>query len=84
MAPLADAEVAGRVAGDDLVAMRTIPAADLVQMNSKINPAVRGLTIPRPLRPIIDGWTIDKDEVDAFRSGTFSPLRSGHGGQHGQ
>ena len=72
LAPLADAEVAGRVVGDDLAAMRTIPAADLVQMNSKINPAVRGLTIPRPLRPIIDGWSIDRDEVDAFRSGTFS------------
>jgi len=30
------------------------------------------LTIPRPLRPIIDGWAIDRDEVDAFRSGAFA------------
>jgi para-nitrobenzyl esterase len=72
LCPLADAEAAGRVVGDDLDAMRALPASELLAMNAKINPAVRGLTIPRPLRPIIDGWAIDRDEVDAFRSGAFA------------
>jgi len=72
LCPLADAEAAGRIAGDDLNAMRAIPAAELLAMNAKINPAVRGLTVPRPLRPIIDGWSIDRDEVAAFRSGSFA------------
>jgi para-nitrobenzyl esterase len=74
LCPLADAERAGLVIGDDLDAMRAIPAADLLAMNAKINPAVRGLTIPRPLRPIIDGYAVDRDEVDAFVSGAFAAL----------
>jgi para-nitrobenzyl esterase len=74
LCPLADAETAGRVVGDDLAAMRAMPAGELLAFNAKINPAVRGLTIPRPLRPIIDGWAIDRDEVPAFRSGAFSAV----------
>jgi carboxylesterase type B len=73
---LADAETAGLVAGDDLAAMRAIPATELLALNAKINPAVRGLTIGRPLRPIIDGWAIERDEVDAFRSGAFAHVPS--------
>jgi carboxylesterase type B len=68
------------VAGNDLAAMRATPAADLLPLNGKINPAVRGLTIPRPLRPIIDGWAIDHDEVDAFRSGAFTQVPAIVGG----
>lgn len=72
LCPLADAEAAGCAAGDDLATMRALPAAELLACNAKINPVVRGLTIPRPLRPIIDGWSIDRDEVGAFRSGAFA------------
>jgi para-nitrobenzyl esterase len=71
---LADAERAGSIVGNDLEAMRAIPAHELLALNDKINPAVRGLTIPRPLRPIIDGWVVDRDEPDAFHSGAFTPL----------
>ena len=74
LCPLADAETAGRVVGDDLAALRAMPASELLACNGKINPAVRGLTIPRPLRPIIDGWAIDRDEVPAFRSGGFAAV----------
>jgi para-nitrobenzyl esterase len=74
LCPLADAETAGRVVGEDLAAMRAMPASELLAFNAKINPAVRGLTIPRPLRPIIDGWAIDCDEVPAFRSGGFAAV----------
>ena len=80
LSPLKDAETAGLVAGDDLAVMRATPAAELLPLNGKINPAVRGLTIPRPLRPIIDGYAIDLDEVDAFRSGTFAHVPAIVGG----
>ena len=74
LCPLADAEIAGTVVGDDLAAMRALPAEALLAMNARINPAVRGLTVPRPLRPIVDGWAVDRDEVDAFTSGAFAAL----------
>jgi para-nitrobenzyl esterase len=75
LSPLADAERAGVVAGgDDLAALRGLSADEVLALNPKINPAVRGLTIPRPLRPIIDGWSIPRDEVDAFVTGDFAPL----------
>jgi para-nitrobenzyl esterase len=71
---LADAERAGAIVGNDLAAMRAMPADELLALNAKINPAVRGLTIPRPLRPIIDGWVVDRDEPEAFLSGAFDAL----------
>jgi len=74
LCPLADAEQAGTVVGDDLAAMRALSAEALLAFNGKINPAVRGLTIPRPLRPIVDGWVVDRDEPEAFTSGAFAPL----------
>jgi len=80
LSTLAEAEVAGRVVGDDLIAMRAMPAAELLPLNAKINPAVRGLTIGRPLRPIIDGWAIDRDEIPAFRSGAFAAVPTIVGG----
>lgn len=74
LSPLADAETAGLAAGNDLTIMRSLSPAELLPLNAKINPAVRGLTVPRPLRTIIDGWSIDRDEADAFRSGTFAQV----------
>jgi para-nitrobenzyl esterase len=74
LCPLADAERAGLAVGDDLATMRALAADEVLALNAKINPAVRGLTIPRPLRPIIDGWAIDRDEPDAFTSGAFDAL----------
>jgi para-nitrobenzyl esterase len=75
LSPLADAERAGVVAGgDDLATLRALSSDDVLALNPKINPAVRGLTIPRPLRPIIDGWSIPRDEVEAFVAGDFAPL----------
>jgi para-nitrobenzyl esterase len=77
---LSDAESAGRVAGDDLAALRAAPASDILALNARINPAVRGLTVGRPLRPIVDGWSVPRDEVGAFRSGEFSALPAIVGG----
>ena len=69
---LAQAEAAGAVAGDDLIAMRAMPADDVLALNPRIGPAVRGLTTPRILRPILDGYVIPKEEADAYAAGDFA------------
>lgn len=74
LATLAEAEAAGAIVGDDLDAMRRIPAGELLAMNPKIGPAVRRVTSPRPLRPIVDGWSIVEDEIPAFERGAFAAV----------
>lgn len=68
---LADAEAAGSVAGTDLAAMRTMSAAELLPKSNLILPKVRGLTIPRILRPILDGYIVPREESDAYDDGDF-------------
>jgi para-nitrobenzyl esterase len=41
---------------------------------SVLNPAVRGLTTPRVLRPIRDGWLLPEDERPAFRAGRMDAM----------
>jgi len=74
LCPLAEAEAAGQIVGDDLAAMRRIPADELLKKNGLIAPKVRGLTTPRILRPIHDGYTIPRDEADAYADGDFAHL----------
>lgn len=69
LAGLAQAEQAGRALGDDLAALRALPAEDVLARTSLLTPAVRGLTTPRVLRPIRDGWLIPEDERSALRGG---------------
>jgi para-nitrobenzyl esterase len=72
---LAEAETAGRAAfGDDLAAMRALPAGALLEKNAAIDPGLRGLLQMRRLRPIVDGWALERDEADAYRSGAFSAV----------
>jgi para-nitrobenzyl esterase len=71
LARLADSEAAGSVVGTDLAAMRRMPADELLAMNAKISPGVRGLTTPRILRPILDGHVIPREEADAYDDGDF-------------
>jgi para-nitrobenzyl esterase len=71
---LAEAEAAGRLAGDDLTTMRNTPAEELLPLNAQIDPAVRGLTIPRPLRPVIDGWVLERTDTDAYFNGAFAAV----------
>jgi carboxylesterase type B len=71
---LRDAEQAGMVVGAALSTMRALPAAELLSFNTKIGPAVRSVTAPRPLRPIVDGWAIHRDEIPAFLSGDFADV----------
>jgi para-nitrobenzyl esterase len=71
---LAEAEAAGAIAGSSLADLRALAPAAVLALNGKIGPAVRGLTIGRPLRPIVDGWSIVEDEARAFRSGTVAAV----------
>jgi para-nitrobenzyl esterase len=71
---LAEAEAAGRVVGDDLTAMRALPAAELLAMNGRVDPGDRGLLENRRLRTIVDGWVIERDEIEAYRTGAFAAV----------
>lgn len=68
---LADAEAAGSVAGNDLAVMRAMPVSALMDVIPKIVPKVRGLTTPRILRPIHDGYVVPLQESEAYETGAF-------------
>jgi carboxylesterase type B len=79
LCPLRDAEAAGAVTGDDLAAMRRMSTDELLACIPKIVPKVRGLTTPRILRPIHDGYVVPRQESEAYEAGTFAhvPLMVG-------
>jgi para-nitrobenzyl esterase len=63
LASLAQAEDAAVAAlGSDLDALRALDASTLLARTPRINPAVRGLTTPRVLRPIRDGHFVPDEE----------------------
>lgn len=69
LASLHQAQSAGLVLGTELAALRALPAREVLARTSLLTPAVRGLTTPRVLRPIRDGWLLREDERTAFRAG---------------
>jgi para-nitrobenzyl esterase len=78
---LAESEQAGRAAGDDLAALRAMPAAELLALNEKVDPAnhpdvegVRDLLKVPYLRPTLDGYALVRDDADAYRSGAFEAV----------
>jgi carboxylesterase type B len=60
--------------GSDLGAMRALSADDVLGKTNQFVPKVRGLTTPRVLRPIRDGWVIDRQEREAYVRGGFTPM----------
>lgn len=71
---LEEAMALGRTLGDDLKALRALPTAELFARTSLLVPKMRGLTTPRLLRPIRDGWVIRDDELPSFERGEFNAL----------
>lgn len=69
LATLDQAEAAGHAIDADLPALRALSAGQVLALTPRLNPAVRGLTSPRVLRPIRDGALILEDERDAFAAG---------------
>ncbi len=73
LASLEDAQRAGAALGD-LSTLRDMSAQTLLTHTGKLNPQVRGLTTPRVLRPIRDGWLLPEDERPVFKSGRLHPM----------
>jgi carboxylesterase type B len=71
LASLAQAEAYGLRLGHDIAELRRMSAAELLDKTPLFTPKVRGLTTPRVLRPIRDGWVIPADERDAFAAGRY-------------
>ncbi|HEX7891092.1 MAG TPA: carboxylesterase family protein [Ramlibacter sp.] len=74
LATLREAEEAGLKLGPDLATLRSLSATDVLARTSVLNPSVRGLTTPRVLRPIRDGWLLPEDERPAFRTGRMNAM----------
>jgi len=74
LASLAEAERAGTTLGPDIAALRQLSAAEILARTDLLVPKVRGLTTPRVLRPIRDGWVMREDERDAFAAGRFHAM----------
>ena len=74
LASLQDAQQAGLKLGTDLAALRALSATEVLARTSLLSPAVRGLTTPRVLRPIRDGWLLPEDERPAFQAGRIHAM----------
>lgn len=70
--PLASLEAAEKAAlalGSDIEALRGLSADELLTKMPLLSPKLRGLTTPRVLRPIRDGWLLPEDERPVLKSG---------------
>jgi len=76
LSSLAEAEAAGSKLGTDIAALRKMPVAEILEKTPLFVPKQRGLTTPRVLRPIRDGWIIPRDERDAYARGEILALSS--------
>lgn len=74
LATLAEAERAGLAWHADIDALRALSAQEVLARTTQFNPAVRGLTTPRVLRPIRDGWLLPEDERPAFQAGRMHAM----------
>ena len=76
LASLQDAETAGLKLGTDIEALRRLSSEEILAKTPLLVPKQRGLTTPRVLRPIRDGWVIRSDEREAYGRGDILALRS--------
>jgi len=74
LARLREAEALGYSLAPDIQTLRQLNAADLFAQTTRAVPSMRGLTTPRVLRPICDGWVIPQDERPAYLGGHFHPV----------
>ncbi len=74
LAGLDEAERLGATLGKDIDDLRRLSAAELFAKTPLLVPKMRGLTTPRVLRPIRDGWVIKQDELRAFAQNNFTAM----------
>lgn len=76
LAGLREAETEGLKLGADISVLRRLSAAEIFAKTPLLVPKQRGLTTPRVLRPIRDGWVIRSDERDAYGRGKILAVPS--------
>jgi para-nitrobenzyl esterase len=74
LSSLGEAEAAGAKLGHDISELRKMPAEEILEKTPLFVPKQRGLTTPRVLRPIRDGWIIPSDERAAYARGEILAL----------
>lgn len=69
LATLAEADALSvKELGSDLAHLRSLDAQQIFKLTGLLNPKIRGLTTPRILRPILDGYLLTHNERDVFKS----------------
>lgn len=76
LSSLTEAEAAGSQLGGHIAALRKMSVAEILEKTPLFVPKQRGLTTPRVLRPIRDGWIIPRDERDAYARGEILAVPS--------
>ena len=76
LSSLQEAETAGLKLGADIGDLRRMPMQEILDKTSLFVPKQRGLTTPRVLRPIRDGWVIPSDEREAYNAGRIIAVPS--------
>ena len=76
LASLQQAETECLKLGPDIAALRKLSTDEIFETTPLLVPKQRGLTTPRVLRPINDGWIIRSDERDAYGKGDILPVPS--------
>jgi para-nitrobenzyl esterase len=72
---LPDAEKAAVAAvGNDIAALRAMPAAELLPKTFQIGGPPGALTAPQPIRMIRDGWAFPEDERAALLAGNYATV----------
>jgi len=71
---LQEAEFEGQKLGNNLEDMRKMTQEEILARTPEFQPRVRGLTTPRVLRPIRDGWVIPLEERAAFAAGKVNVM----------
>jgi para-nitrobenzyl esterase len=72
---LKDAEGAAvKVVGEDLAALRAMPAEELFPKGFQIGATPGPLTAPQPIRMIRDGWAFPEDERTALLAGHYAKV----------
>ncbi len=74
LSSLAEAEAAGWELGREIAGLRKMTVEEILEKTPLFVPKQRGLTTPRVLRPIRDGWIIPRDEREAYAKGDILAL----------
>jgi para-nitrobenzyl esterase len=72
LTPLEEAEAKGEALGT-LPALRAMHASELLALNDRLVPVFRKVTAPRALGPILDGWSLPREDWAAYDEGAVSP-----------